>query len=237
VYTAIYLIGIAAVSWTARALARSRLALVRSQAESAVTAQREAVLVLARAAEAKDEVTGDHVARVGDLSAALAASVGIAPPTVEELRFAAMLHDVGKLHVPDAILMKPGPLTKEEWGQVRQHTIWGERILGNTSGFAMARRIARSHHENWDGSGYPDGLIGEGIPMAARIVHVTDVFDALYHRRPYKPAWELERCIDELSRGRGHAFDPELVTEFLALLERHPALTVRNLRPGLLTAS
>jgi putative two-component system response regulator len=129
--------------------------------------------------------------------------------------------------------MKPGPLDREEWVQVRQHTIWGERILGTTSGFAMARRIARSHHENWDGSGYPDGLIGEGIPLAARIVHIADVFDALYHRRPYKPAWELDQCIDELLNGREHSYDPELVTEFIRLLERHPELTVRDRRLAL----
>jgi putative two-component system response regulator len=139
-----------------------------------------------------------------------------------------MLHDVGKLHVPDRILRKPGRLTRAEWRIVQQHTIWGERILGSTDGFEMARTIARSHHENIDGSGYPDGLAGDAIPLVAKIVRIVDVFDALRSDRPYKPAWELDRCLEEIERDAGKVFDPDLAAEFLRLFEFVPHL-VENL--------
>lgn len=224
IYTVIYLFGVALTSWTATRLAARRLEGLRRQYAITVEMEREAVHILARAAEAKDEITGDHVARVGNLSAALAERVGLGPATVEDLRFAAMLHDVGKLHVPDRVLMKPGPLTLDEWQIVRQHTIWGERILGSSRGFGLARIIARSHHENWDGSGYPDGLMGDGIPMAARIVRLVDAFDALRNARPYKPPWALERCLEEIGTRAESLFDPELAREFLKLLEANPEL-------------
>lgn len=232
VYAAIYLSGIAALPWTARGLAERRSTILRRQVAATLEVEHEAVLILARAAEAKDEVTGNHVARVGDLAAALAERVGLTGRVADDLRYAAMLHDVGKLHVPDQILMKPGRLTADEWAVVKMHTVWGERILGSTAGFETARRIARSHHENWDGSGYPDGLAGETIPLDARIVHVVDVFDALRSRRPYKEAWPLDQCIDELAAGRGSRYDPELVNEFMALLDANPVLaTIRDLGP------
>ena len=176
-------------------------------------------MILARAAEAKDEITGDHVGRVGDLSATLAERAGFSSAQVDDIRFAAMLHDVGKLHVPDSILMKPGRLTAEEFAIVREHCVWGERILGSSTGFQLARRISRSHHENWDGSGYPDGLMWEGIPLVARVVHIADVFDALGNARPYKSAWPLERCLEKIERQAGRMFDPELVALFLPLVD------------------
>lgn len=225
VYALIYLSGAALVPWTAARLADRRFHALQRHLAATRAAQREAVLILARAAEAKDEVTGDHVARVGDLSARLAERAGMDVATITDLRFAAMLHDVGKLHVPDRILLKPGPLDREEWAIIRQHTIWGQRILGSTAGFTLARTIARSHHENWDGSGYPDGLMGDGIPLAARIVRLADVFDALSNRRPYKEPWSIERCLDELARGTGKDFDPELAPLFIALLESHVPAT------------
>jgi len=128
-----------------------------------------------------------------------------------------MLHDVGKLRVPDRVLLKPGSLTEDEWELIREHPAWGEELLSGTEAFWLARRIARSHHENWDGSGYPDRLTGEGIPFEARVVRIVDVFDALRSGRPYKPAWSLERAIDELRTMRGRGLDPELTDLFLDL--------------------
>ncbi len=218
IYASIYLLGLSLLPWVAGRLARRRAQALRLQLRATVATEQEAVMILARAAEAKDEVTGDHVGRVGDLSATLAEHAGLSSAAVGDVRFAAMLHDVGKLHVPDSILMKPGRLTPEEFAIVREHCVWGERILGSSNGFQLARRICRSHHENWDGSGYPDGLMWEGIPVVARIVHITDVFDALSNKRPYKSAWPLERCLEEIERQAGRMFDPELVALFLPLV-------------------
>jgi putative two-component system response regulator len=151
-----------------------------------------------------------------------------------------MLHDVGKLHIPDRILLKPGPLDADEWALIRRHTIEGERILGSSDGFALARQVVRWHHENWDGSGYPDEIAGERIPFSARIVRIVDVFDALSTARPYKEAWPPDRVWDELLRQRGRLFDPGLVALFESLLvERvappevavHPVATVARLAP------
>jgi hypothetical protein len=221
VYAFIYLAGAALVPWTAGKLAQRRATAIAAQLEVTEATEREAVMILARAAEAKDHSTGDHVVRVGDLAMRLASSAGMSHSEAEDLRFAAMLHDVGKLHLPDSVLQKPGPLTADEWQVVKRHTIWGERILGATAGFELARKVARSHHENFDGSGYPDGLRGEAIPFAARIVRVADVFDALSHSRPYKDAWDISRVVDEIRSGAGTSYDPDLARELIAMFERH----------------
>ena len=223
VYAFIYLLGASLVPWTAGRLARRRARALDRQLEATRSAEREAVLILARAAEAKDEHTGEHVARVGDLSARLARSVGMPEDTVADFGFAAMLHDVGKLHVSDSILMKRGPLDAAEWDIVRQHTLWGQKILGSSKGFELARSVARSHHENWDGSGYPDHLVGDATPLAARIVHVVDVFDALLAARPYKEAWPLDRAVAEMQARSGQMFDPELIEEFLRIVRASEA--------------
>jgi hypothetical protein len=220
VYAAIYLFGAALLPWTAVRVANRRAMAVQDELRSTVQTRYEAVRILARAAEAKDEFTGDHVAQVGDLSRELAEAVGMDAAAVDGLGYAAMLHDVGKLHVPDRILLKPGPLDPEEWEIIRRHTTIGASIMGHSSGFELARTVARSHHENWDGSGYPDGLRALSIPLAARIVRLVDVFDALRSRRPYKPAWPFERCLEELVAGAGRQFDPDLAPTFVALLER-----------------
>jgi putative two-component system response regulator len=223
IYALIYLTGAALLPWTGGQLARRRELAVSRQLKVTQATQREAVMILARASEAKDQVTGDHVARVGDLSAEIGKRVGLSELEVEDLRFAGMLHDVGKLHLPDRLLLKRGRLTKAEWEQVKLHTEWGERILGSTEGFELARRIARSHHENFDGTGYPDQLKGELIPLVARIVRVADVFDALRHERPYKEAWTLARTLDEIRNGCGTLFDPDLVRELEAVLHTQPS--------------
>ena len=216
-YAFIYLSGAALVPWTAGRLAAHRSIALRDQLSLTEAAEREAVMILARAAEAKDKVTGDHVVRVGDISALLGERAGLSAADTEDLRFAGMLHDVGKLHVPDQLLLKKGPLTDEEWAIVRRHTIWGERILGSSAAFELARRICRSHHENWDGSGYPDGMRATAIPLEARIVRLADAFDAMRNPRPYKEAWSLERALDQVHSGAGSLFDPELARELVAL--------------------
>lgn len=193
---------------------------LREAIDEVAAGRHDAVIAMARGAEAKDHNTGEHVVRVGSGAEQLAREVGLGDSSAVALRLAAILHDVGKLHVPDRILMKPGPLTAEEWDVMRQHTVWGERILANGHGFELARRIARWHHENFDGSGYPDGLTGAVIPLEARIVRIADAFDAMTHDRPYRAARPLEYALEEIERCAGREFDPELARLFLSIIER-----------------
>lgn len=200
---------------------RMRLLLVAAiaHAESNHGNQRAAMLALARGAEAKDEQTGQHVTRVKENSVALAEAIGLDASEADAIGWAAMLHDVGKLHVPDSILVKPGPLDPDEWAIMKMHPIWGERILGDSAFFGRARHIARWHHENFDGSGYPDGLRAETIPIEARIVRLTDSFDAMTNQRPYAGARSVAWALEEIERCAGRQFDPELARVFIALLE------------------
>ncbi|MHC4993700.1 MAG: HD-GYP domain-containing protein [Planctomycetota bacterium] len=183
-------------------------------------ANHHSILMLALASEAKDRDTGNHVRRIQHYTEALAIELGLADTEARHLGEAAILHDVGKLHVPDEILQKPGPLTDEQRAVMQQHTVAGQRILADTPFFAIARDIARSHHERWDGAGYPDRLTGESIPLAARIVHVADVFDALVSRRVYKDAWPLERAAEVIRGEAGTSFDPAAAEAFGRLFER-----------------
>ncbi len=180
----------------------------------------EIVNRLAEAAEYRDDDTGQHTFRVGKLSSSIAAELGMSEEFVGLIRKAARLHDLGKIGVADAILLKPGKLTKEEFAEMKKHSEIGAKILsgGKSSLLQMAERIAMSHHEHWDGSGYPQGLVGEAIPIEARIVAVVDVFDALIHSRPYKKAWSQEEAIDFLKNKQGEQFDPEVVQAFLKTL-------------------
>jgi putative nucleotidyltransferase with HDIG domain len=187
----------------------------RSAAVEIAQRQRDGMLALARGAEAKDTDTGDHVVRVQLLAEELARATGVDADRAADIGWSAMLHDVGKLHVPDRILLKPGPLSSDEWAIMRRHPVWGAEILAQGEGFEVARRIARWHHENIDGSGYPDGLRGEGIPLEARIVRIADAFDAMTHQRPYKPARTIEWALEELARFAGTEFDPELARLFI----------------------
>lgn len=170
----------------------------------------DAIYTLARGAEAKDEITGNHVYRIQSFSEALALKMGLGDKTSAEIGYSSIMHDVGKLHIPDHILKKPGKLTNEEFTIMKTHTTHAERILSGKPFYAMARIVARSHHEKWDGSGYPDGLKGEDIPLPARIVAVADVFDALVSERPYKKAWLLEKAIEEILKSAGRHFDQEI---------------------------
>jgi len=174
---------------------------------------------LARAAEFRDDATGQHTRRVGTLSALLAELIGATRTEVDCIARAAPLHDLGKIGVPDQILLKQGRLTPEEFEIMKRHaTIGGEILSGGQSELvAMAEQIARSHHEHWDGSGYPAGLSRTAIPLPARIVAVADVFDALSHDRPYRKAWPVVEVVKNIGQSSGSHFDPELTRAFMTL--------------------
>ena len=175
---------------------------------------------LGRAAEFKDDDTGYHVIRMSHYARLLALAIGMTEYRADLLFNAAPMHDVGKIGLPDHILQKPGPLTPEEWVIVKRHPTIGASIIGrhNNELLEMARIISLTHHEKWDGSGYPRGLKGEEIPLIGRIVAVADVFDALVSERPYKHAWPVEEAIAYLQRETGQHFDPALVPKFIELL-------------------
>ncbi|MBF0107825.1 MAG: response regulator [Magnetococcales bacterium] len=172
---------------------------------------------LSRAAEFKDNETGLHVVRMSHYSRLLAHAAGLEGERLDCLFNAAPMHDVGKIGIPDQVLMKLGPLDATEWALMKKHPEIGARILGDHHSelLRMAQVIARTHHEKWDGSGYPDGLVGEQIPVEGRIVAVADVFDALTSARPYKAAWSPARAISFLREESGRHFDPRLVRVFI----------------------
>ncbi|MFN3376325.1 MAG: two-component system response regulator [Burkholderiaceae bacterium] len=193
-----------------RARVRTHLSLVRL--DELRETRLQIVQRLGRAAEYKDNETGTHVIRMSHVSHALAIAAGLGTAWAEDLLNAAPMHDVGKIGIPDAVLRKPGPLDADEWAVMRRHPQIGAEIIGDhPSGvLKMARDIAASHHEKWDGSGYPLGLQGEQIPLAARIVAVADVFDALTSRRPYKAPWTIEQALEHIEAQAGRHFDPDL---------------------------
>lgn len=168
------------------------------------------------AAEYRDDETGQHTRRVGENAARIAAALGLPPAEVELIRRAAPLHDVGKIAIPDEILLKPGPLSAQELIVMRTHTTAGAKMLagGRSELLQLAEKVALSHHERWDGRGYPHGTSAELIPLAARIVALADFHDALSHARPYRPAWEPARVRAEITKETGAHFDPEVVRAF-----------------------
>ncbi|HEX6372011.1 MAG TPA: HD domain-containing phosphohydrolase [Longimicrobium sp.] len=172
---------------------------------------------LARAAELRDDDTGIHTRRVGELSARIAEAMGLPAVDVEMIRRTAPLHDLGKVGIPDGVLLKPGRLSDGERALVQRHTEIGAEILaaGRSRMVRMAEEIARSHHERWDGAGYPLGLAGESIPLSARIVALADFYDALSSDRPYRAAWPRQQVMDEIAAGRGTHFDPAVVDAFM----------------------
>jgi len=180
-------------------------------------AYRGSVTMLSIACEGKDEDTGFHVQRVQHLTEALAREMQLDDERARHMGVMSILHDVGKLSIPDAILKKPAKLDPEEWAVMREHPNHGVRILGDNPFYVEAREIAGGHHENWDGSGYPRGLCGEAIPLSARIVKVVDVFDALTSQRPYKAPWPLAQAMDLLREESGRQFDPGVIDAFFRL--------------------
>ena len=209
-----------------RARVRTHLSLV--SAEELRETRLQIVQRLGLAAEYKDNETGLHVIRMSHYSRLIAAAAGLSSDYCELLLHAAPMHDIGKIGIPDHILRKPGKLDSEEWAVMSQHPLIGARIIGehHSELLRMAERIARCHHEKWDGSGYPCGLKGDDIPLEARIVAIADVFDALTSERPYKKAWPIEDAVALIEQEAGLHFDPALVDCFLQQLPA--ALTIRE---------
>jgi putative two-component system response regulator len=222
----------------ANALERRRLALLSQATQDRLEAEvqrrtadirrreEEIALRLVAAAEFRDTDTGAHVRRIGLSSARLAELLGWAPQRVGDLRVAAMMHDIGKIGVPDSILLKPGPLLADEFEVIKQHTVIGARILQGTeiSLLELAREIALSHHERWDGSGYPQGISGTDIPESGRIVAVCDVYDALVHDRVYRRAMPEDAVVEFLGSQRERHFDPRVLDMFLERLDDFRAI-------------
>lgn len=182
--------------------------------------QIELIYRLVRAVEFRDYRTSGHIMRMSMYTYELGKAAGLAEKDCKLLLHASTLHDIGKIGIPDEILLKPGRLKREEWEKMKTHTVKGAQILAGSSSemIKMAEQIALTHHEKWDGSGYPRGLKGEEIPLVGRITAICDVFDALISARPYKEAWPLEEVIAELKKGCGTFFDPALTEVFLKIM-------------------
>jgi len=219
-----------------RSALRLRRALVGMEAAHAV------VTALANAVEAKDAQTEHHCERLALLAGRLGVRLRLSPAELDAVTYGALLHDIGKIGVPDSILTKQGPLDDDEWELVRRHPEIGERICAPLRSFGAFGPIIRHHHERWDGTGYPGKLRGEGIPIGARIVGLVDAFDAITHDRPYRAARPLEQALDELGSAAGRQFDPDLTRLFVDDVARmsgqlpNPpldtfALFARRLRP------
>jgi response regulator RpfG family c-di-GMP phosphodiesterase len=212
---------------------------VRSRTQDLRETELEIIQRLGQAVESRDEETGDHIGRIGSLCRRLALAAGLSVDEAELLERASAMHDVGKIAIPDHVLRKPGPLDREERATMERHTVIGAELLaGSRSPLVQAAEvIARSHHERWDGTGYPAGLAGEEIPLAGRICAICDVFDALVSNRPYKAAWPVEDALAEIRRQGGRQFDPRLTELFLALEPGwDDVATARRRSPGPLIA-
>ncbi len=192
---------------------------LRRRREGLEQKTRQTLTMLATIVEARDTDAGMHLRHIQYYSLALALRLGMGEQEAREVAYAAMIHDVGKAQVPDAILKKPGALTQPERREIQKHTLWGDDLLSESDEFRAAREVARSHHEKWDGTGYPDRLAGEEIPLAARIVAVADVYDALISERPYKAAWPAHEAIAEIKRMSGSHLDPAIVEAFVHLYD------------------
>ncbi|MEK6258424.1 MAG: HD domain-containing phosphohydrolase [Planctomycetota bacterium] len=217
---------------------------VRVRTADLEASRTDVIHCLARAVEYRDDHTGRHVERVGRYAGIIAEAMGLEAETCRMLQLAAQLHDVGKIGIADDVLLKPGRLTPEEYDRMQRHTLFGKKIVEQMSDrdwekvrqhvqigskileaprsplLAMAARIALTHHERWDGTGYPLGLAGEDIPLEGRITAVADVFDALSSRRPYKPAFSLDKCFEILQQERGSHFDPNAIDAFFSQRDR-----------------
>jgi putative two-component system response regulator len=193
---------------------------VKKRTGQLVRSFRETIQTMTRAASYKDEETGAHVARISFYSVELAQALGMDRKFCETIHYASPMHDVGKIAIPDAILLKPGKFEPAEWEIMKSHAALGERLLRGTDSpyLVMGAAIAGGHHERWDGGGYPLGIQGEAIPLPARIMQICDVYDALRARRPYKPAFDHARSVDIIVTGDGRTmpghFDPAMLNAF-----------------------
>lgn len=192
---------------------------VRERTKELEEVQLEVVDRLGLATEYRDDDTKAHTVRVGELASNLATAMGLSPRFSHLLRLAAPLHDIGKIGISDLILLKEGKLTDEEYETMKKHCEIGASILSGSKSeiLQLAQEIAISHHERWDGRGYPNKLSGEDIPLSGRIVSVVDVFDALTHERSYKKAWPIEDALEEIQRNAGTQFDPQIVQALMTL--------------------
>jgi HD-GYP domain-containing protein (c-di-GMP phosphodiesterase class II) len=199
-------------------------------AETVERLYRETLASLSSALEAKDDYTGRHAENVGELSVEVGRRLGLDADALRGVELGALLHDIGKIRVPESILNKPGPLTSAEWEVMRTHPEAGERILAPIASLGDVLPIVRGSHERWDGGGYPDRLTGEEIPVGARIVAVCDAFRAMVEPRPYRDAMTRAEAVAEVRRNAGSQFDPACVTALLATLEERE-------RPGVVRLS
>lgn len=200
--------------------------MVRERTEALHATRLQVVQRLGMAAEYRDEETGYHILRMSHICALLAKEIGWSEDQCDLILNASPMHDIGKIGIPDAILLKPGRFEPDEWDVMKEHAAIGARLLEGDENdlLRMAREIALTHHEKWDGSGYPNGLSGKAIPLSGRIAALADVFDALTSVRPYKKAWTVEAAVDLIKENSGKHFDPVLVEVFLRELPRIVAI-------------
>ena len=184
----------------------------------------ESIRALAQAVEAKDPYTRRHSDQVAHYAVHLATAASLPAETIESIRVAALLHDVGKIGIPDHILTKPGKLTDHEFTYIKRHPVLGWQILENITLFSSEADLVRHHHENWDGSGYPDNLAGQDIPLGSRVINVADSMDAMLMKRTYKEAYSVAKMLAELERGKGRQFEPALADLAIKWCRQHPEL-------------
>lgn len=208
--------------------------MVRLRTEEVVATRLQIIQRLGRAAEYRDNETGQHILRMSNTAALLAGRLGWGDAEVELMLHASPMHDIGKIGIPDAILLKPGKLDEGEWETMKRHPLIGAELLAgdDSSLLRMARDIALGHHEKWDGSGYPGGLAGTDIPQSARVAAVADVFDALTSARPYKSAWTTEQAVAYMREQAGRHFDPGIIALFLSSLDDILHIRERYREPG-----
>jgi HD-GYP domain-containing protein (c-di-GMP phosphodiesterase class II) len=193
---------------------------VKQRTKDIEEAHKHSIYMLALASEYKDKETSYHLKRMSEMVELLALEYGLSREKASQIKNDSSLHDLGKLGIPDDILLKKGKLTDTEYEKIKKHTLIGAKIINGDQWYSQAKEIAMYHHERWDGKGYPEGLKGEEIPLAARIVSIIDVFDALISRRPYKEPWPLEKALEEIENQSGKQFDPKAVYAFLTLYKK-----------------
>ncbi|MCX7093621.1 MAG: response regulator [Methylobacter sp.] len=204
-------------------IARLDSAVNRKRLTDQLDSAESMLFALARMVEAKDANTGDHCSRLSHISVVLGQALGLAPEYLLALRRGGVMHDIGKLGIPDSILLKPGQLSEEEWLIMRQHPEIGARLVKDLKSMQLTLPIIRHHHERWDGTGYPDGLAGKNIPLLARVFQIADIYDALTNERPYKPAMRREQVIGILEEEAAMGWrDPELTAVFVDILRQRP---------------
>lgn len=194
--------------------------MARQRTQELLKTRQQIIRRLGRAAEYKDNDTGNHVVRMAHYAWLIARASGVGPEAAGVIMQTAPMHDVGKIGIPDAVLLRPGQLDAAEWEVMQTHPVMGAEIIGchDNKLLDTARTIARTHHERWDGGGYPQRLWGEDIPLEGRIVAIADVFDALISVRPYKPAYPVDQSLQIMAEENGHHFDPRLMVAFDAVL-------------------